>query len=195
MRPAVRWEEAPAHAEPGSAATETVRPGNAKDEHRTPGLRDLGRDLPRRCAGCGGQPQPRACGVVAGRDPVRRRGAVRRAGCPLPRRRAGHRLRRRHRRAVPVRHHAARRRPHRAPRRRADRRAADPRRQSSASPCWPCRSWRSCRRPTPTATSSRPGRSACSAPPPRLRTSTSPRSARCSSPTTSSRSRSPRCSS
>ena len=56
------------------------------------------------------QPHPHA---------VRRGGAVRRAGGQLPRGRAGHRLRRRHRRAVPVRHHAARRRQRREPAHRA----------------------------------------------------------------------------
>ncbi len=50
---------------------------------------------------------------------VRHRRAVRRPGRPLPRRGAGDRLRRRHRRAVPVRDHAARRRPGRGPRDRA----------------------------------------------------------------------------
>ena len=60
--------------------------------------------------------QPRA-------DAVRRGRALRRHGGPLPGRRAGHRVRRRDRRAVPVRHHAARRRPGRRPARRAP---ADP---------------------------------------------------------------------
>ena len=49
------------------------------------------------------------------RHPVRHRRAVRGPGGPLPGRGAGHRLRRRHRRAVPVRDHAARRRPGRGP--------------------------------------------------------------------------------
>ena len=60
--------------------------------------------------------QPGARRAQPGGDAVRRRRAVRRPGRPLPRRRAGDRLRRRHRRAVPVRDHAARRRPGRGPR-------------------------------------------------------------------------------
>ena len=66
-----------------------------------------------------------ALGVVLARNPVHsallarrhageRRGAVHPAGRPAARRGAGDRLRRRHRRAVPVRDHAARRRPARA---------------------------------------------------------------------------------
>ena len=54
------------------------------------------------------------CSLV--HDAVRHRRAVRRPGRPVPRRGAGHRLRRRDRRAVPVRDHAARRRPRRGPR-------------------------------------------------------------------------------
>ena len=52
----------------------------------------------------------------------------------LPRRGAGHRLRRRDRRAVPVRDHAARRRQRRGPRARAARGPAPRRRRRSASP-------------------------------------------------------------
>ena len=71
----------------------------------------------RRRARRGAQQQPGARRALPGRHAVRHRRAVRRPGGPLPRRRAGDRLRRRHRRAVPVRDHAARRRPGRGPRR------------------------------------------------------------------------------
>ena len=60
--------------------------------------------------------QPGALRAQPGGHAVRHRRAVPRAGRPLPRRRPGDRLRRRHRRAVPVRDHAARRRPRRGPR-------------------------------------------------------------------------------
>ena len=79
------------------------------------------------------QQQPGARRAQPRGHAVRRRGAVRRAGRPLPGRRAGHRLRRRHRRAVPVRDHAARRRPDRRPRDRAARRPAARWRSSPAS--------------------------------------------------------------
>ncbi len=55
--------------------------------------------------------QPGALRALARRHAGQRRGAVHPAGRPAARRGAGDRLRRRHRRAVPVRDHAARRRP------------------------------------------------------------------------------------
>ena len=64
-------------------------------------------------------PAPGARRAQPGADAVRRGRALRGHGGPLPGRRAGHRLRRRDRRAVPVRDHAARRRPGRRPARRA----------------------------------------------------------------------------
>ena len=67
--------------------------------------------------------QPRACRAFARAHVVRRRRALRRPRRPLPRRRAGDRLRRRDRRAVPVRDHAARRRQGRRP---VDRAVPDP---------------------------------------------------------------------
>ncbi len=48
---------------------------------------------------------------LAGAHPVRDRRALRRAACRLPRRRPGDRLRRRHRRPLPLRDHVPRRRP------------------------------------------------------------------------------------
>ena len=67
----------------------------------------------------GGGPQPGALRPHAGDDPVRRGRAVRPAAGQLPGRRAGDRLRRCHRRALPVRHHVPRRRPRGEHRRRA----------------------------------------------------------------------------
>ena len=67
--------------------------------------------------------QPGARRAFARAHPVRRRRPLRRPRRPLPRRRAGDRLRRRDRRAVPVRDHAARRRQGRRP---VDRAVPDP---------------------------------------------------------------------
>ena len=141
--------------------------------------------LPGRGARGDPQREPGACRAVAGRHAVRHRGAVRGARGQLPRRGSGHRLRRRHRRAVPLRHHAARRRPVRRPAGRAARRPA--RRgcrscRSASSPSWwapsPARATRS------RASSARSTRAS----------PTSSASARRSSPTTSTPSRSRRSS-
>ena len=134
--------------------------------------------------------QPRPLGAVAGGHAVRRRRAVRRPGGQLPRRRAGHRLRRRHRRAVPVRDHAARRRPHRGPRRRAASSASASRRSWSASPCSPC----PCS-PSPRSEWAATGKRSNLRQPRQPRPTSRP-SARSCSPATCWRSRSPRsCSS
>ncbi|CAA9236317.1 MAG: NADH-ubiquinone oxidoreductase chain J, partial [uncultured Acidimicrobiales bacterium] len=69
-------------------------------------------------------PQPRALRPHVDHDAVRGGGGVRRPGGALPGRRAGDRLRRRHRRALPVRDHAARGRPGGQHRDGADRRPA-----------------------------------------------------------------------
>ena len=65
--------------------------------------------------------EPGPLGAEPGGHPVRHRRAVHRPRGRVPRRGAGHRLRRRHRRAVPVRDHAARRRSDRRHHRRAAR--------------------------------------------------------------------------
>ena len=71
---------------------------------------------------------PGALRADARHDAVRRGGHLRRAPGELPRRRPGHRLRGRHRRAVPVRDHVSRRRPSGEPRDRALAGPATPRR-------------------------------------------------------------------
>ena len=59
----------------------------------------------------GGGPQPGALRPDAGHDPVRHRRPLRQPARSIPGRGPGHRLRRRHRGALPVRHHVPRRRP------------------------------------------------------------------------------------
>ena len=89
--------------------------------------RQRGRDPGRRGRG-GDVAQPGARRPVAGDDAVRGGRALRRAARRLPGRRAGHRLRRRHRRAVPLRDHV--------PRASTARRTSRPNR-SGASGRWP----------------------------------------------------------
>ena len=95
-----------------------------------------------RSASCSGR-NPVHCRAQPGADAVRRRRAVRRPGGPLPRRRAGDRLRRRDRRAVPVRDHAARRRPRRGSAGRAVQGAAPGGRRRRRRRRRPRRAWRS----------------------------------------------------
>ena len=136
-------------------------------------------------------PQPGARRAQPRAHAVRRRRAVHRPGRPLPRRRAGDRLRRRDRRAVPVRDHAARRRPRRGPARRAAQGPAPAGRRSSAL---------GLARPADRGDRRRPrrpvrctGATASPPPPPATTTPTSSSSPTTCSPTTSSPSSSPRC--
>ena len=144
-----------------------------------------------------------AVGVVTSRNPVHAAlslvmtlfgvaVAVHRAGGRLPGRGADHRLRRRHRRAVPVRDHVPRRRPARGRRRRNPYRASGPWPSSwwgspwpASSPCWPPRTGS----PGPTRWS---GPSRARSPRPRgHRRARWPSSASSCSPPTSSPSRPP----
>ena len=92
------------HAVPLLAATRA-------DLARHPGLRRLGGGDPGRRHRRRHVAQPGARRPQPGDDALRRGRALHRAGGRLPGRRADHRLRRRHRRALPLRDHVPRRRP------------------------------------------------------------------------------------
>ena len=100
------------HAVPLLAATRA-------DLARHPGLRRLGGGDPGRRDRRRDVAQPGARRPQPGDDALRRGRALHRAGGRLPGRRADHRLRRRHRRPVPLRDHVPRRRPGRGHHRRA----------------------------------------------------------------------------
>ena len=85
--------------------------GHPADHPRRRRVRRGRRHRPGRRHRRGGGPQPGPLGPDAGHDPVRRGRAVRPPAGQLPGRRAGDRLRRRHRRALPVRDHVPRGRP------------------------------------------------------------------------------------
>ena len=95
---------------------------------RHTGVRRQRRRDPGRCPRGGHLAQPGACRTQPGDDALRGGRALHRAGGRLPGGRADHRLRRRHRRALPLRDHVPRRRPSRGHRRRS---------RSSASDRWP----------------------------------------------------------